>query len=331
MQVELNKAIVHVLDTAVDAPVLSQCFLPLTDEAAQYLGGHAAKCFASEEARACVLTEDAPVSPLLWNIEDTFVEKSGTLATDWFAILHENPSIPAGDVAFLLLNMDGAEYFAALKLNYKSGYVHYFANENGASCNEIVRQNAVLPGSGGKADEAFFINLQTKEVRLIEKKYEIDGHKSAYLATRLLGCKTGLSPKEKLSVIKAAAGEVNQKFYGNTGVDEQDLAAAVCAEYYTRDEKESVAPVQAICDKLYSDMPHAREAFTQALAAHDIALSEPLPVSGAAVRRLEKQSIRSGDGVEIKVPVSLYKDAAALEFIRNADGTMSLLIKNILM
>ncbi|MEG0910099.1 MAG: nucleoid-associated protein [Ruthenibacterium sp.] len=331
MQIELNKAIVHVLDTVVDAPVLSQLLLPLTDDAVQYLAGHAAKCFQSEEARACTLPEDAPAAPLLWNLDETFAEKSGTLATDWFAILHENPAIPAGDVAFLLLSIDGADYFAALKLNYKNGYVHYYASENGAACNEIVRQNAVLPGSGGKADEAFFINLQTKEVRVIEKKYEIDGHKSAYLATRLLGCKTGLSPKEKLSVIKAAAGEVNQKFYGNTGVDEQDLAAAVCEEYYTRAEKETTAPVQAICDKLYSDMPHAREAFTQALAEHDITLSEPLPVSGAAVRRLEKQSLRSGDGVEIKVPINLYKDAAALEFIRNADGTTSLLIKNILM
>ena len=169
MQIELNKAIVHVLDTVVDAPVLSQILLPLTDDAAQYLTGHAAKCFASEEARACTLSEDAQTAPLLWNIEDTFVEKSGTLAADWFAILHENPAIPAGDVAFLLLTIDGAEYLAALKLNYKSGYVHYYANENGATCNEIVRQNAVLPGSGGKADEAFFINLQTREVRVIEK------------------------------------------------------------------------------------------------------------------------------------------------------------------
>ena len=33
---------------------------------------------------------------------------------------------------------------------------------------------------------------------------------------------------------------------------------------------------------------------------------------------------------EVKVPVEVYKDPAAVEFIRNEDGTTSLLIKNIL-
>ena len=87
---------------------------------------------------------------------------------------------------------------------------------------------------------------------------------------------------------------------------------------------------QAICDKLYGDMPHAREAFTKALAEHDITLDEPLPLSAPAVRRMEKQSLRSAGGVEIKVPVNVYRDESALEFIRNPDGSMSLLIKNII-
>ena len=50
----------------------------------------------------------------------------------------------------------------------------------------------------------------------------------------------------------------------------------------------------------------------------------------AAVRRLEKQSLRSAGGVEVKVPVEVYRDESALEFIKNPDGTTSLLIKNIL-
>ena len=70
--------------------------------------------------------------------------------------------------------------------------------------------------------------------------------------------------------------------------------------------------------------------FTKALAEHDITLDEPLPLSAPAVRRMEKQSLRSAGGVEIKVPVNVYRDESALEFIRNPDGSMSLLIKNII-
>lgn len=72
---------------------------------------------------------------------------------------------------------------------------------------------------------------------------------------------------------------------------------AVCEEFYAaRAEEKSRAgkpdpvPVQAICDKLYGDMPHAREAFTKALAEHDITLDEPLPLSAPAVRRMENRA-----------------------------------------
>ena len=109
-----------------------------------------------------------------------------------------------------------------------------------------------------------------------------------------------------------------------------DLAGSIgTAPTILREDGE--VPVNAICETLYGDMPHAREAFCEALAEHEIAPEEPVPLSGAAVRRLEKQSLRSGDGVEIKVPVSLYKNEKAIEFIHNEDGTTSLLVKNILL
>ena len=61
MNIELIKAILHVLDPAVDAPILSEAILPPSEDALQYLAGHAAKCFASDEAKGVngqVLTVD---------------------------------------------------------------------------------------------------------------------------------------------------------------------------------------------------------------------------------------------------------------------------------
>ena len=212
MNIELIKAILHVLDPAVDAPILSEAILPPSEDALQYLAGHAAKCFASDEAKACTLADDSAFLPLLWNIEDDFEKKTAVIAGDWFRVMQENPAIPAGDAAFLLLEIDGAEYLAALKLNYKPGWLHYCRMDGGPAVNEVVRQGTVLPGTSGKADEAFFVDLRTNAVRLLEKKYEIDGRKQTYLGSRILGCRAGLSPREKLSAIQAVAGEVNQQF-----------------------------------------------------------------------------------------------------------------------
>ncbi len=338
MNIELISAIIHALDPAIDAPVFSQTILPPSQDVLQYLAGHAAKAFASEDAKMCTLQEDSPIRPMLHQLEPAFADQTAAIAQQWFEVMQQNPSIPAADLVFLLLAIDGKEYLAALKMNYKSGWLHKAGEQEGMYLNEPVRCAAILPGASGKADESFFVSMDGSEVRLSEKKYEIDGRRQTYLGSRIVGCRVGMSPREKLSVIRQAASEVNQQFYGNTGIDEPELAKAVCEEFYTaRDEERSrpgkpePVPVQAISDKLYGDMPHAREAFEKALEEHEISMQEPLPMSAPAVRRLEKQSLRSGAGVEIKVPVSVYRDENAVEFIRNADGTTSLLIKNILM
>ncbi|MEG2394128.1 MAG: nucleoid-associated protein, partial [Ruthenibacterium sp.] len=304
MELELHAAIVHVLDTALSEPVLSEAPLVLSDDTIAYLSAHITKLYAGEETHPATLSDDSALVPLLWNLDESFVERTATIARDWFAIMAQNPSIPAGDAAFVLADMDGAQVLCALKLNYKAGYVHFFAtDEGGHAVNHIVRQNTLLPA---KADEAFFIATQTRAVRVLEKQYEIDGHKSVYLARCLLSCRAkGRSAKETLSVIKEAAAQVNQQFYGNIGVEESDLAAAVCEEYHAAGADGAPVPASRICERLYGDMPHAKEAFENALAEHEISMEMPLPLSPPAVRRMEKQSLRSGDGVEIKVPVSL--------------------------
>ena len=345
MEITIEKAVLHILDTHVDAPVLSDTLLA-SEEALTYLGGLAAKAWKSDEAKACSFADDSAVAPMLATLDEDFVGKTGQIADRWFSVLMENPAIPAGDVAFLLLNIDGKDYFAALKLNYKAGWAHFFEmHPSGTSANDIVRQETLLPSSGTKPDEAFFAEIRYRAdggspaVRVLEKKYDMDGRRQSYLARRVVGAKPGLSPKEKLEVIREAAVEVNQQFYGNLGVEEPEVAAAVCAEYRAQRSAasqslaspEETVPVAQLCDKLYGDLPHAREAFEKVLAEHEIAMEEPLPMPAASVRKMEKQSIRSAGGVEIKVPVSVYRDENTLEFIRNEDGTTSLLIKNILL
>ncbi|WP_367925743.1 nucleoid-associated protein [uncultured Ruthenibacterium sp.] len=336
MELMLEAAVLHVLDPNADFPILSQTLLE-NEDALHYLGGLAAKAWNNEEAKACSFTDDAPLLAHLDHLDQTFLAVTTDLAESWFDIVRQNPSIPAADAAFLLLNIDGTDYFVGMKLNYKTGYAHFFDLDTGSASTGISRQDYLLPSASGKADEVFFVDLSTHQVRVLEKKYEIDGHKQAYLSQRLLSVRPGMSPKEKLSAIRDIAVEVNQQFYGSTGVDEAELAAAVCEEFREFRSASSQpgapaqpAPVADLCEKLYGNLPHAREAFEQALAEKEIQMDEPIPMPAAAVRRMEKQSLRSAGGVEIKVPVSVYRDENAIEFIKNPDGTTSVLIKNIL-
>ncbi|MEG2037797.1 MAG: nucleoid-associated protein, partial [Ruthenibacterium sp.] len=93
--------IVHVLDTALSEPVLSEAPLVLSDDTIAYLSAHITKLYAGEETHPATLSDDSALVPLLWTLDESFVERTATIARDWFAIMAQNPSIPAGDAAFV--------------------------------------------------------------------------------------------------------------------------------------------------------------------------------------------------------------------------------------
>ena len=328
MEITLQAAVLHLLDTHADQPVLADRPMEAQEETARYLTAHLQRAFCSEEARDCRFDEQSPLLGLLESAEDNFVEVTRQIANRWFELLQQWPAIPAADVLFALATVDGVPCLAALKLNYKAAWLHVSEQGTGVE-NRLVRQPSALPGASGKADEAFFAALDGSICRVIEKKYDIDGRRSAYLCRHLVGAVRGYSPKEKLEVVRAAAVEVNQQFYGSLGMDEPAVNAALLENFC--EEKDAEPPTaEQICEALYGDVPHAREAFTRILEEKDVSPAEPVTILPAAVRRMGNQKLKAFSGVEVKVPVEVYKDPSAIEFIKNEDGTTSLLIKNIL-
>ncbi len=328
MEITIHSAILHVLDTHSDQPILADLLLEPDEESLRYLTAHIQRAFCSEEARDCRFDEASSLLPILQTADEDFVAASRKLAERWFELMQRWPAIPCADGLFLLAEIDNVPCIAGLKLNYKAAWLHV-SEQAGGVVNRLVRQPSALPGTSGKADEAFFAALDGSICRVIEKKYDIDGKKSAYLCRHLLQAVSGYSPKEKLEVVKAAAVEVNQQFYGSLGMDEPSVAATLIESFC--EEKDAPIPTASeICEALYGEVPHAREAFTRILEEKDLAPTEPVAIVPAAVRSMENQKLKAFSGVEVKVPVEVYKDPSAIEFIKNQDGTTSLLIKNIL-
>lgn len=329
MEIVIHSAILHVLDTHTDQPILADLLLEPEEQCLRYLSGHLQRALSSEEARDCRFRPDSWLLPLLEQVEDDLIGVSRSIANRWFSLMQQWPAIPCADGLFVLAEVDNVPCIAALKLNYKTTWLHQIEHTSGVS-NRLVQQPSALPGNTGKADEAFFAALDGSICRVIEKKYDIDGRKSPYLCQHLLQAISGYSPKEKLEVVKAAAAEVNQQFYGSLGMDEPAVSATLL-ETFCEEPETPIPTTEEICEALYGEVPHAKEAFTKILEEKDLSPTEPIAILPAAVRRMGKQKLKASSGVEIQVPVEVYKDTSAIEFIKNEDGTTSLLIKHILL
>lgn len=343
MSVVIEKAILHVLDPSSGMPVLSAEPMVMDEEILEFLETHFEKTLESDEVQTGVLRSDHGFGQRMQDLgmaaagaaastagmsdsalQDLFVEESKTLAEQIYQIVSGNESVPAGDLICILANVSGQPYFAALKMNYHDGYSHYYINGNLT----IVGQRVLLPGVGRKLEEAFLVNLETLEVRIIEKKYlMMDETKEAYLSSRILGCMPEISERSKLMAVKKAMQKANKEVLGDKKVVEQEFMSRMHG--YLQETEEPV--ISEMCKEVLRDYPQIAPMVEEQLVNENIDPEATVQVGTQTMKRLEKQSVKTPDGIEVKIPADLFADQRAMEFIQNPDGSISLLIKNILL
>ena len=87
MEIIIHQAILHVLDTTLDAPVLSGGGMELTAEKTAYLQNHIEKLLASDEIRQCRPLPDSAFRNELEHNQD-FIDLSCRIAGVLFDYMH---------------------------------------------------------------------------------------------------------------------------------------------------------------------------------------------------------------------------------------------------
>jgi hypothetical protein len=327
MDIHIDQAVLHVLDTNIDLPILSDVCLDLTDDTKEFLLFRIDKFLSSDDTKCCSFEEGSEFPHAVQAEMGNFIPLTQKLAQRLFDIMKQNPAIPSADVIFLNAVIDGSPCLFFEKMNYRESYIHYFENSDGRKSNSIIKQRTVLASPKGKTDEAAMVNLDDWSVKLIEKKYEIDDKKDFYLSASFLQCSGSVSAKQKLAAITKAAKSINEKFYDNDKEVETHVVSVLCDQA----AEESETTVEDLCNHFYGDSAVVKQEFIEELKNKNIDVSDTVKVSPSVARRLEKQSIKTSSGVEIKIPVSQYNNMDSLEFINNPDGSISLLIKNVIL
>ena len=300
MEIIIHQAILHVLDTTLDAPVLSGSGMEMTAEKTAYLQNHIEKLLASDEIRQCRPLPDSAFRNELEHNGD-FVDLSCRIAGVLFDYMHAHTTIPGADLAVVDFTRDGEPWLGILKLNYKNGYTHYTETVEGAPVNSIIQQRACLPTQSGKVEEGALVNLTDYSMRLLEKKYDIDGHKEAV-----------------------------QENYTDQPHVEAQVAMMIANQAADNDNQVSVEQVRR---QLEEDYPLAAVPFDDYVEKSDVLdyAQQPVTVTPARIRRMESRSIHTANGIEVKIPTELLNEESEVEFLHDADGSVSLLIKNVIL
>ena len=329
MEIIIHQAILHVLDTTLDAPVLSGGGMELTAEKTAYLQNHIEKLLASDEIRQCRPLPDSAFRNELEHNHD-FIDLSCRIAGVLFDYMHAHTTIPGADLAVVDFTRDGEPWLGILKLNYKNGYTHYTETVEGAPVNSIIQQRACLPTQSGKVEEGALVNLTDYSMRLLEKKYDIDGHKEFYLSSVVFQYTQAEPEKKKLQAIQEAAAQAVKDAYEDEPHADAQVAMLIANRAADNDNQVSVEQVR---QQLAEEYPLAAVPFDDYVEKSEVLeeAAAPVTVTPARIRRMESRSIRTANGIEVKIPTELLNSDSELEFLHDPDGSVSLLIKNVIL
>ena len=329
MEIIIHQAILHVLHTTLDAPVLSGGGMELTAEKTAYLQYHIEKLLASDEIRQCRPLPDSAFRNELEHNQD-FIDLSCRIAGVLFDYMHAHTTIPGADLAVVDFTRDGAPWLGILKLNYKNGYTHYTETVEGAPVNSIIQQRACLPTQSGKVEEGALVNLTDYSMRLLEKKYDIDGHKEFYLSSVVFQYTQAEPEKKKLQAIQEAAAQAVKDAYEDEPHADAQVAMLIANQAADNDNQVSVEQVR---QQLAEEYPLAAVPFDDYVEKSEVLeeAAAPVTVTPARIRRMESRSIRTANGIEVKIPTELLNSDSELEFLHDPDGSVSLLIKNVIL
>ena len=147
--IRIKNVIVHIMDSTIGMPVLSDKELEYGSEIAEFLKEHIAKISSGDDAKECrFYREESEIFHILEEYADeNFVPISKDIATMLYEIMNSNIDIPPADLMVVRFREGEDEYLALLKMNYKTQYTHRTMTlEDGeGNSNEIIRHKSLLP------------------------------------------------------------------------------------------------------------------------------------------------------------------------------------------
>ena len=324
MEIKIENAILHILDSTGELPVFSQEKIHLDDEKIyNFVLGHIEKMFVDQGVKAGKVSENSKIATLIKDVDDNFIDGSISIAEDLYKIMKQYLDIPSGDLLVAEVKCEEEEYIAIIKFNYKEGYTHYVDYGDNGTLNKIVINKVMFPSELQKNMEATVINKKDLSLRVLEKDYSVDGIKMSYFSTMFLECNLDLSIKESIKVIRNVAKEITKEYYDD---DFNKVAEIKEAIYDTLDS--GVIEIENVANSVFRNNPEIKREYLDRVEGAGVPKAVDLE-GKKPEKKLTVHKLKMDNGISLDIPVEIYRDKDIIEFVNNPDGTISIMIKNI--
>lgn len=250
--------------------------------------------------------------------EDNFMKQAHDLTDQLYQLGAVIEEMPNCNVLFVDCIKDGEKHIVILKLNYRT--IPMSIVEEG-----IVRitKQQVLPTAGATVDEAIIINMDTKQLYLIEKKYMIDGKNDYYLNPQWIKGEEQLTDKQKFNTMKKVIRKMDDIYNVNDGKALPLMKQEINEKIETHQPVKPLEIVKKVLEKDYQAQEESE------LMLKDLGISEEDKIQSISTTSMDMCKLVLDDEIEVSLPIDEYLQGSHLEKRKEEDGTYSIILKDI--
>ena len=142
--IRLNQVIIHIMDSTMGMPVLSDQILEYGSDFGDFVRAHIFRLLDSDDMKKCTFDEDSEVSELLKEFDpQKFIPCSQKLGEILYDVMNKNIAIPPADLLIVEYQIEQQPFLALLKMNYKTYYTHMTDSDPWGNVNSVIKQKAI--------------------------------------------------------------------------------------------------------------------------------------------------------------------------------------------
>ena len=333
-EININEAVVHILDTAAEEPVLNEYCLELNEDVYVFLYKHIQKCFKDDDLKYCKFNYERNIvkeitQDYLQGKENNIIPMSQEIARQLFIIMKGNCNIPSGDLIVTSITTDQGPMIAILKMDYVKNFTHEIQFVEQKIGVNIIQQAAGLPN--GKLQKAAFIKPiregETYNIMVLDKQKasKEDEYGANYFVSTFLGASYVANERDYTKVfIKTSENWIRKSIFEDAAKAEE-----VRSTIKTKLKEEDILNVDELSEELFKDNQDEKESFATHIKMQCVA--EEIPIDKEYVeKKLKRVRLNIDKEIDIYINEDAYRDESKFEVVKNGDGTINLVVKNVI-
>lgn len=333
--ININQAVIHVLDTNSEEPVLNEYSLELDEDTYKFIYKHIEKCLKDDDLKYAKFNPGRNIvkdvtQDYLNEIDNDLINLSKEISRQLFIIQKSNCNIPSGDLIIASLTTDQGHMIAILKLDYVKNFTHEIQFIDKKIGVGIIPQIAGLPGKGQKIQKAAFIKLVEEDdnynLMVLDKQKTVkeDEYGANYFINTFLGANIVTNERDMTRTFANAAENWTRKNVAEDAAKAEEIRTII----KTKLKEEDTINIDDLSEELFLGQPQVKEDFENYIKQQG--LNQEIAIDKDWVdKKLKRTRLNIDKKIDICIDDDTYHDSSKFEVQRNGDGSINMIIKNI--